>query len=463
MSVAVIDTISRLVLDQRPVPRSLLIAVALVSLAGAALAIRDGLLASLIIVGGLFGAAVVAFLFTRPTLTLFIARFFRELRYNDPEIGLTHIVQLIANGAFLLATCAWILDAYSKRRSIVWNDVFVYMGAFVFWSAITLFWAGDFDVGFENLRRYGVGMITVFLLVQQVRTLENLDALMRLLAVLGWTLVILGFEAFFFKDFQFGDRLKVPGINENEFGSMLILFLPGALWPVMRTSGREKIVSLILAVLYVLFMAILVLLSGSRGSTLSLALTLAALCLWKPLRVWGLVGGTAALFLLVTSAPFLLDSLNKRFEGADNELGKRDVLWDGSLRLIADYPSTGVGVGNGALEVPHYAGITLVNRSDMPPHNILFEVTIETGLIGLLLYLAIFASAFYQLLVSRAHMQRGEAGVSLMPSGYFPTVLATAAGYVVALLKDGGANQPGVFLLIALLIVPSEFVQSGRS
>lgn len=460
MSVAVIDSLSRLLLDRKPAPRSLLIIAAVVIAGAGALAATDGLMAPLLFIGAILGAAAAAFLLTRPLLTLFIGLFFRSLHYSDPETGITHVIQPIANGALLLAICAWLLKAHADRSRIVWNDVFLFMGAFILWGAISLYWAGDFNVGFENLRRYGVGLISIFLLLQQVRTPETLDAFMRLLSALGWVLAILGLHAVFFTDFQFGERLKVPGFNENEVGSMLILFLPGPLWPAMRSVGKDRAVSIAFGVLYVVLVSILILLSGSRGSTLALVLTLTALCLWKPLRFWGAVGGGAALVILLTSAPFLLDSLSKRFEDEGNELGKRDVLWDGSIRLIEDYPLTGVGIGNGALELPHYAGITLINRSDMPPHNILFEVTIETGIIGLILYASFFASAYFQFLATRRLMQREDSGGFLLPPGYFPSVIAVSLGFAMALLKDGGANNPGVSLMIFMLIMPTNFTQA---
>lgn len=75
---------------------------------------------------------------------------------------------------------------------------------------------------------------------------------------------------------------------------------------------------------------------------------------------------------------------------------ERLQLWSRTVRMIRDHPLTGVGLGNWRVVIPTYGMAGL--RADtgtihfQRPHNDFLWVTSETGVLGGLLYLAVFAS-----------------------------------------------------------------------
>jgi len=132
------------------------------------------------------------------------------------------------------------------------------------------------------------------------------------------------------------------------------------------------------------------------------------------------------------------------------------MVWEAGLQLLEDHPLAGVGIGNGppAL-VPYIAALTsdFDTRDDLPAHNPLIEVGIETGIFGMFVYASIVVVALWQFFrhCGRQYMREGAL------AAYFPVVFGCAAGYLVTWIKGGGMeNDPTFFVLLALLIIPSQ-------
>lgn len=82
----------------------------------------------------------------------------------------------------------------------------------------------------------------------------------------------------------------------------------------------------------------------------------------------------------------------------DASTQERLQLWSRTIRMIREHPLTGVGLGNWRTVVPTYGGEGL--RSDtgtlhfQRPHNDFLWAASETGVLGGVLYLAVFLSVF---------------------------------------------------------------------
>jgi putative inorganic carbon (HCO3(-)) transporter len=430
------------------------------AIAGVELLLWIDPIAFLVLVSAVYVTVLSLFLIQRPLTALYVALF---IRLFPPEILPPLIYQGAEYGALAVACFAWIVHAPYQRQPIQWNGVFFLAALYILWGSVTLLWAPDTGRGIEKLLTYGFGLVLLFLLINQINSVRAIDGIMRVLEILGWTLAILGLYAALFSGFHFGERLTAFGQNENQFGLMLIVTLPGVIWPVSRSMGPKRSLRIALSILYILCTLILVLLSASRGSTLSLAIVLFALYFWKPVRPWAIMGSILVAGMLV-STPFLLDTLNNRFEDrSEVELGGRPVLWEASWQLIQDHPLTGMGVGNGRYELHHYlASLTnsYASRDDLPSHNPLLEVGVDTGLFGMLLYASICVSAVWQFVRSRGRRFMREGPLA----AYFPIVLVCAAGYLATFVKGGGIeDHPTFFLLLALLTIPSHLPRDSGS
>jgi O-antigen ligase len=295
----------------------------------------------------------------------------------------------------------------------------------------------------------------LILIVNQIDTLEDLDVLMRGLALGGWILLIGGLWTVLTTSYRIGDRLKVWNINENMLGMLLIPTLIGVLWSVMRAPIGAKRLRMLISIIFLGLISAIVTFTGSRGSSSALFLILAAFLFLRPTQAWG----RASVILVVVAAlfaPYLFSSVtNRLLDPQEDSLGSRPMLWEASMLLIRDHPWGGAGVGNGSRALLPYIRMITDEyglRTDLPSHNPFLEVTIDTGLFGGVVYVAMLVSAGWSFV--RRYVQLARAGITVL-NPYFAVVACTFIGYISAWVKSGGtAVHLSYFMLIALLVVP---------
>jgi O-antigen ligase len=416
-----------------------------------------------IFAAGLCGAAIAYFLFQRPLTTLYIALFLHltptgirlDDRIFDPIVHLTTA----------LALASWLSNTVAHRQRITWNTICVVTALYMSWGIVSLLWAPDIVEGRKKLVAYAIGFLLIFLISNQVKSLRALDGLMRVLRINAWIIVIGGIYAALFANYTLGERLKVLNMNENALGMVMLLMLPGVIWPVFRSNGVKRQFMLAASIAYVLCTIILVALSGSRGSTIAVVIVLVTFAFSRPTRPWGMIGVFIVIVTLM-SIPFLEGGLSKRFmEGEGGNLGGRAELWDASRLLIYDHPLTGAGIGNGAALLPQYVQEVSndpykLGRATYPSHNPILEASTDTGLPGMSIYFCLYASAVTQFFRSRSRACSREK--ELVP--YFKIMLGVALGFLIAAMKSGGLEaQPTLFLLLALLVIPAQFPYKARA
>jgi putative inorganic carbon (HCO3(-)) transporter len=411
---------------------------------------------------GAFIAAVVTLVawFLKPIWALYAALFVVLLPIGliPPEIhsNLNRSMTVIALGV-------WLFDVVTWRRRVVWTSTALLMLGFVTWGIVTLFWTADLSVGMTILQTYTLRLILYLVLVaNEIRTKENLDGLMNTLALNGWVLVLVGAGTVLLEGYRPGTRLRVFDVNENALGISALVTMPGVLWQAMRTSGRQKAVRMLLGFIFISLALVLAALTGSRGSAISLFITLLAFWLWKPTRPWGKLG-LLILALAAITAPFIFSTTLERFAvtQGDTLLGGREALWQAVWPLILDHIWRGVGIGNAPYAVMPYLGmlgsVWAYERAVI--HNPALTIWAETGIPGILLYLGVLGSAVW--LFARQYHRHKKAGVHcLMP--YFALVSSLFLGYMPSWIKGGGIESDFTyFLILALLVVPSHLDVAG--
>lgn len=428
--------------------------------AGATTLVWKSPLTPFVVTAATIAILLVAHLLQRPSISFYLALFFCLMPF---KFGMDPIYDMIRNLALALALGSWLLQVAVHRQSIVWNRAFSLIILYMIWASVTLLWAQDLVDSRQKLVAYAMGLILLLVTYNQIRSIRELDGMMRVLAAVGWVMVIGGFYTAVFEGIQFGERLKVLGVNENMFGTLMILMLPGVIWPALRRQGASRTIHMRLSIVYTLCTIVLVALSGSRGSAIALIVVLVAFWFWKPMRPWGVVGMGVVAIMLV-SAPLVLATLLSRFESGDGgELGGRAILWQASVLLIQDLPWSGVGVGNGPVQLNWYVqslGSYQDPKRILPSHNPFLEVGVETGVLGIAIYASILASALWQFFRYRTsrHMREGAL------AAYFPLILGTSVGYLATWSKGGGMEvNLSYFVLLALLLVPSRLLPHGSS
>ncbi len=403
-------------------------------------------------VGALICAAFVGFfLLKKPLLALNVAIFLSLL---PAGLRVEPAFMIISNLSVAIAVLAWGGRWLMRLETIRWNPAWLILLGYIVFGIVTLLWAPDLVEGRRKLIAYASGFILFFLLFQQVRTLRALDGVMSTLRILGWIIVYGGIFEIASGSYQPGQRLSIFDVNQNQLVMILLLLIPCFVWPILRSSGSRRWVHGVLSTIFILCAITFIVLSGSRGGALSLAALLFGLLLSRQVRPWALAG-MIVLGGIVLAAPFLVETMSQRFEEQEGgSLGGRDVLWEAGILLIQDHPWSGVGFGGGPIEIPKYiavlTGDTFLNtRRVFPSHNPFLEVGSDTGIIGILIYCAMLASALWPSL--RKPHPSDDRAVRF----FRVLVVIVAVAYFLSWIKSGGMEiHPTLFLLMLFLMIP---------
>lgn len=199
------------------------------------------------------------------------------------------------------------------------------------------------------------------------------------------------------------DRLSgIFGADNLKLGIVLASLSPFALLPAARL-GVLPWLCVATAV------GLVVLLAGARAAWLTYGLVVLVTGVqhwgWKRTGIGLLGGGVLTVLLAVSFSNFLgpriersLAVLDMEEQGLDFALSGRLVLWQTTARIIIDHPLTGVGTDNFQAAYKAYAGpndqfVEWGRAGAFHAHHIVLEILAETGLIGLLLWLATAALA----------------------------------------------------------------------
>jgi O-antigen ligase len=235
----------------------------------------------------------------------------------------------------------------------------------------------------------------------------------RLMTVLAWAAVVDVIAGRLFAG-QIAGRFKLTGTtmsDPNDYAAQLILILPCLLLVVV--SASQFMVGRIVAAGFFLYGLYLILLSGSRGALIAIAITI-LFCLWR-LRPSQKIFAASLVILVVCATPFvvprrILTRFSTIFQSAnfsekDPDLAgeasaeARRYLLKQSILATLRHPIFGVGAG----QFQNYEGRTAREMGQRgswhETHNSFTQVSSEIGIPALLFFLAAII-ATYRLLDS---------------------------------------------------------------
>jgi O-antigen ligase len=206
--------------------------------------------------------------------------------------------------------------------------------------------------------------------------------------------------------------------NPNMLAEYLILLFPiAAVLLVTKGSAPRKGLSLCACALC----GICIILTWSRGAWLGLLFAgVMFLLIWNHRAMYLLFAGIAAIPFLPLVLP---SSIVSRFTSignlADTSTSYRVNIWRGTMRMLKDYWSCGIGIGEAAWDTvyPRYslAAIEAAPHS----HNLYLQITVECGIVGLILFLTfIFLLLRYNFtFYRRLEDMRQDIAASIRPEG----------------------------------------------
>jgi O-antigen ligase len=347
----------------------------------------------------------------------------------EPRLLLVTLLVLAASQ--LAPRRALRLSLESRRaRQTVFRSILALLGCLT----VTTLWAPAFDLAMPKvyeLTLLAIALICMYWFVIGERASHVMVGVWQAVTALTLVLAVLAVAQALTSS---PDRLAVLGGGPNVFGRLMGLLVFGCLFLWSRL-GRP-----LLWIPTAALGAMLVVLSGSRGSMLALTAGLAVFALlerrrWvRPLRVTALAASSVAILLLVTPLRVsITGTIQSRVVGLVIEelyLSGRGKLYASALEQSRQHPVIGSGLQTFS-----------ASGAGPYPHNIFLEVYLEAGVIGLLLLTAVLVAAIRYLWKHRRELDGAMAGAF---------VLALTASQFSGDLFDNRA----VFLFSMLLFVP---------
>ena len=278
-------------------------------------------------------------------------------------------------------------------------NIFIYLFALIY-SVCTIT-----SVDFRGSLNGGM-LIVIFILFSivlqsAIKTKKQTDILIYFLIAAG-TLVaaygvfqyILGVEgAAAWLDEEMFDSLSIRVYstldNPNVLAEYLLLVIPITIATVFTAKTQSgKIYALCAAGC----MCLAMLLTFSRGGWLGLVFAAAFFLVLMGRRfiVLGLIAAAAAVIVLPESVLGRFTSIGNMSDGSTSY---RFSIWMGSLGMLADYWFCGIGPGTAAFNKV-YPLYSYNAATAQHAHNLYLQITCETGVIGLLIFVALIFMFF---------------------------------------------------------------------
>ncbi len=177
----------------------------------------------------------------------------------------------------------------------------------------------------------------------------------------------------------------------------------------------------------ILSMVVAVILSYSRAGILTVAICIPLIALfqygWKQLTLSLGIGA-----MLFAAAYASIPSFQKRFVSildtkSQTTSRTRVEITQASLNMLEAHPLTGIGLGGYQDAYSTYRIPNALEQEVLHPHNVYLAFWTQTGILGLLAFITLAATAFLKKLRSSSGEVRAAAlaGVSILLIGFFDT------------------------------------------
>lgn len=286
----------------------------------------------------------------------------------------------------MLLFVAWSLRAAARNERLVFPSTVGPVAAFGALVALSLLLSADPEAGVQKALSYVLFIVFFFLVIQLVRTRDDARRVARVFALSASAAA--AYALYLFLVVGAIDRAAGPIEDPNDFAYLVASALPLVGYLMIAEPSRRVLWATCFVLLGIATLATL-----SRGALVGLG----ALLLWavatRRVRLGGILLGLAALLsagLLAFTiwAPLLNDRIESKSRIAQANVGARQALWEGALRMAADHPITGVGPAMYTELAPEYVrGLPVVLENPVV-HNSYLEILAECGPLALLAFLA---------------------------------------------------------------------------
>ncbi|MCG3175934.1 MAG: hypothetical protein MOGMAGMI_00871 [Candidatus Omnitrophica bacterium] len=252
-----------------------------------------------------------------------------------------------------------------------------------------------------------------------------------------------------------GDTLRWTGPykHANDFSAFLTLavfpFLSGALDRASRKGARTLCAVGALATLICLYQ------TYSRGAWIAVGVGVVVLAFLRRDRWMGAAIVAAALWAAFLSPELARERIHSLFDPAAGTVRERRLLWAEAAAMIAERPVLGWGVNTYAKNMPLFKPAGSAAPDYQYAHNGYLQIASETGLVGLVVFLAAVALC----------LARGYRALSHAPPSFERTMgqayLAGACAFLVHSATD--TNLQSILLVNSLWLALALLLACSRS
>lgn len=360
-----------------------------------------------------------------------------------PPIYDLHLPQIV----IILTLVSWLI--HSKDYPLRFNADIILMFFFFIAVCSTRFFAGtpinDHPLVNENLRI----VIIFFLVIQLMRTPKDVKTMLWLFVGMA---LFLELRAYYFYKTDYMD-IALPDyvhINRNGFAGLLAYTLPIA---YMLGSGSKRKLPRFLGIVTALWCVVGVILTYSRAGLLGMLAGIAGLIFFekRKIKLVAVVGLLTLLILPRLSEKYLgrIETIETYQEDA-SAMGRVATNY-AALEMFKANPFLGVGAGNFNDVFMDYTPVEYLKwvEEGKSVHNIIMQVTSETGLLGLAIFLPLMWGGFRNSLVRipEDYPDRAEAVniIKMLRLAFFVAFLTAQFGQ--------GAYHGGLYNLLPFISV----------
>lgn len=236
--------------------------------------------------------------------------------------------------------------------------------------------------------------------------------------------------------------------NASELGLAVLILVPFAyyLFPYMKKNFSKILMASMLIIFFVSLVA-----CGARGAFVGIVAVLFVLFLKSQKKILMAFSG---LILLAVAIPLVPERYIERIASTanyetDESANIRLTLWSAGVRMVADRPLLGVGVGN--FSTAYGSTYRQEDSANLwwEPHNNFIQSASEMGLLGLVTFVALMVVTFRENKRSRIALRAaGEDKVFL--TSYMQAIDIGLIGYIVSGCFITSTYYPHLYLMAML-------------
>jgi O-antigen ligase len=384
-------------------------------------------------------------------------------------------VSIGPTAAGLLIVIAWVGTLRSRREAIteVVSANRRLLGAvalFLVWLSLSAIWAQEPPLVGKEIWVWCSAGLALLIVATTIATPAQVRLLMAAFVAGAALSVAIGIvegglhtSATAIETATFTEGRLQGGVSDPNYlaaGLVPAIVLAG----VLLSGARDPILRWVLAVTIVL-LGVGLAATQSRGGLVAAVVTLiASVVIFRRKLFWF---AALTLSVLAVGAWFTVtpDAWERVTSGYDGGGTGRTELWEVGWRILGEHPTVGVGLNNFRAEAYRYVRrpgnleyVRLIAERPDKVHNVYLQMLVETGVVGLLLFLAVVIGCLRAgWVAARRFEELGQRSMAEVSRG---VVVASLAMLVAAFFLSNGADSR---MWILLALGPALLVMVGRA